>query len=110
MPKRRKNADYMASTRTRGRQASNEQEKDGYQINLESIRCQLLEIESIYTSTMGNMNREWDTLERREQVIDAIQNSEDVASLYRLMGTIEEAFCNPWQVVVKKDKVGELDE
>jgi len=54
-------------------------------INLDSIKTQLLETESIYSSTMGNMMREWDTPERREQVIEAISTCEDAASFFRLM-------------------------
>lgn len=60
-------------------------EKEFYMINLDSIKTQLLETESIYSSTMGNMMREWDTPERREQVIEAISTCEDAASFFRLM-------------------------
>ena len=63
MPKKRRGADYGLNTRSRrgayGAQA--ELEKEGYLINLESIKTQLLEIESIYSSTLGNVQREWDT-------------------------------------------------
>jgi hypothetical protein len=42
------------------------------------------------------MMREWETPERRDQVIEAITTCEDAASLFRLMVTVEEGFCNPW--------------
>jgi hypothetical protein len=45
---------------------------------------------------MANMNREWETPERREQIIDAINNIDEVAKFYRLMNTVEEALCSPW--------------
>lgn len=72
MPKKRKNADYALHTRTRGRAPAADLEKEARLISLESIKSQLLEIEALYSSTMANMNREWETPERREQIIDAI--------------------------------------
>ena len=47
--------------------------------------------------------REWDTPQRREEMIEAISTCEDAASFFRLMETVQEGFCNPWQVVVKKN-------
>ena len=96
MPKKRKNADYAFNTRTRGRAPAVELETAARLISLESIKSQLLEIEALYSSTMSNMQREWETPETREQIIDAIQNIDEVAKFYRLMSTVEEAFCSPW--------------
>jgi len=95
MPKKRKGADYLHA-RTRGRAPAVELETAARLISLESIKSQLLEIEALYSSTMSNMQREWETPETREQIIDAIQNIDEVAKFYRLMSTVEEAFCSPW--------------
>ena len=64
MPKRRR-ADNLA-----GKKEST--------MGLDAVKIQLLEIESLYSSTMGNLNREWESPAVREQILTTIQETEDV--------------------------------
>lgn len=69
---------------------------------MQEIQTKLLEIEALYTNCMNNLNREWDTPEERQKIFDQISRNEDVGEFYRLLGVIEQAFGDPFQVTTKK--------
>jgi len=66
MPKRRRNELAYLGLRTRGGARSGPEEPKNLEINLENAKLSLLEIEALYTSTMKDMNREWELPDVRE--------------------------------------------
>ena len=54
------------------RRADNLTGKKESSIGLDAVKIQLLEIESLYSSTMGNLNREWESPAVREQILTTI--------------------------------------
>jgi len=69
MPKRRKNELSYLGIRTRRGMGVNsrlDDEERKTDISLDNVKSQLLEIEALYTSTMKDMNREWEVPDVRE--------------------------------------------
>jgi len=69
MPKRRKNELAYLGIRTRRGMGGNSRLDDEERktvISLDNVKSQLLEIEALYTSTMKDMNREWEVPDVRE--------------------------------------------
>ena len=75
MPRRRKGVDWgIAVKYTRRRLAAEngvevEESKENLLVNLDSVKQLLNEIEVLYSNTMGNLDREWDTPEKREKAL-----------------------------------------
>lgn len=92
MPKKR--------TGTRGRYGGAGQDqnnvKDGSDVTLEQIKKDFLEIEALYTSTMKDLSREWDTPECREETLEQLREVEDLDEFYKLLDKIEIALSDPF--------------
>lgn len=69
-----------------------------------------MEIEALYTNCMNNLNREWDTPEERQKIFDQISRNEEAGEFYRLLGVMEQAFGDPFQVTMKKVDEAEAQE
>jgi len=59
---------------------------------------------------MNNLNREWDTPEERQKIFDQISRNEEAGEFYRLLGVMEQAFGDPFQVTMKKVDEAEAQE
>jgi hypothetical protein len=61
-----------------------------------------LEIEALYSSTMEGLQREWDTPEVREKILEELREVEDLDIFYKILDKIEICFSDPYQVTYKK--------
>ena len=72
------------------------------QITLAQVKTDFLEIEALYSSTMKDLSREWDTPEIRETIIAEIRETDDIEEFYKLLEKVENSFSDPFQVTYKK--------
>ena len=82
MPKRRR-ADKLAG-------------KKESAIGLDALKIQLLEIETLYSSTMGSLSREWESPAVRLQILNALEETENVEEFYKLLERIEQGISDPF--------------
>jgi hypothetical protein len=109
IPKRRKNVEWQAKTR-KGRDALNETDiKEGYLVTVESIKSQVLEIEQLYSSTLGNTEKEWGSETVREEMTAAIQSVEQPNQIFDLLIKLDQGLCNPVQVTRKQLEADEKE-
>lgn len=69
---------------------------DNVPITLEQVKKNFLEIEALYTSTMEGLQREWDTPEVREQILEQLREVDDLEMFYKLLEKIEICFSDPY--------------
>ena len=81
-------------------------------ITLSQVKTDFLEIEALYSTTMKDLNREWDTPESREKIVSDIRETESIEEFYKLLEKVENSFSDPFQVTYKKiiDQGGEEKE
>jgi hypothetical protein len=85
MPKRRIN-------NTRGVKSSD----SAHMVTLDQVKRDFLEIEALYSSTMKDLNREWDTPEIRETTLTNLRETESVEEFYKILDKVENAFSDPF--------------
>lgn len=85
MPKRR-------VTNTRGGKSS----ENTNSITLDHVKKEFLDIEALYSNTMKDLNREWDTPEIRESILEEVRNLEEVEDFYKILDKVENCFSDPF--------------
>ena len=58
-------------------------------VSLPNLKSQILDIEQNYSSMMGALDREWESPEVRNQVIEKIKNAEHVGQLFATVARME---------------------
>lgn len=65
-------------------------------ITLAQVKNDFLEIEALYSTTMKDLNREWDTPEIREEILEKIRETTSIEEFYKLLEKVENNFSDPY--------------
>ena len=101
-----------AKTATRGNKANQQDDTVVRQISIDSLKQQIMEMESLWTSTMsaGQFFREWARPKIQEELRTALLESDSIVDLFRILSKLDEGFSNPDQVTRKELNEQELQD